>query len=63
MTTLTLNLPTVVMTSSSHWQTMADDPYERTGTPAPAPARTTALKADAAPKPQKRPIRRSAQKR
>lgn len=38
--TLVMNVPTAtVTTSGGHWETMTDDPYAQTGTPAPSPAR------------------------
>lgn len=41
--TLVMNLPTAtVQTSGGHWETMTDDPYAQTGTPAPSPAKIQA---------------------
>lgn len=48
-TALLVNLPAATATSSSHWQTMRDDPYKQTREAAPTPA-PTATKKDPDPK-------------
>jgi len=50
--TLPVNLPAATATSSSHWQTMRDDPYKQTreSAPTPAPATKSAGSAKTEPK-------------